>query len=78
MKRECDCTAEKWEECIFCKRRFLEMNLEFDLCEDCLDELRHNPGEYNWVKIGQMLKYVDFKDRELAEVVKLIWEECNR
>ncbi len=78
MKRECDCIAEKWEECIFCKRRFLEMNLEFDLCEDRLDELRHNLGEYNWVKIGQMLKYVDFKDRELAEVVKLIWEECNK
>jgi hypothetical protein len=78
MKNCCDCAGERWAECIFCKRRFLEMNLEFDLCCDCLDALRFNPDGYNHVKITQMLKYVDFQDRELAEVVRMIWGELTR
>lgn len=67
-----------WKECIFCKRKWDEESIEFDLCPDCLDVLRRRPHDYNGVKLDQYLKYGSFIDHGLADAVKLMWEEINK
>lgn len=69
--------TDNWEVCSVCKRKWLDYNLEFEFCPDCIEEIRARPRDFNAVKIEQLLKYGDFRDDHLAEVVRMIWNEIR-
>lgn len=68
-----------WYECSFCLRKWKLDSLEFELCPDCFEHLKHfGYLGYDSVKLRMLLKHGEFQDRTMHEVVKLLYNEIQK
>lgn len=70
---------DKWHECTFCRRKWKLASLEFELCPDCFSHLKHfGYLGYDNVKLRMLLKHGEFQDKNMLEVVKLLYNEIQK
>lgn len=67
----------QWMACIFCKRKWEKTSLEFELCPDCFRELKYSSENYEKVRISMLLKYGQFEDENLTEIIRYLWNEIK-
>jgi len=79
MEETQESLKQNWQECIFCLRKWKVDSLELELCPDCFHALRCNGYRgYDTVKLEMLLKYGEFKDPLVQQVLNLMWEELQK
>ncbi len=70
---------DEWRECELCRRKWKLKSLEFDYCPDCFANLkRYSYLGVEVVKLEMMLKYSEFQDPNMLEVVKLLYSQIKK
>jgi hypothetical protein len=68
---------DNWKPCVFCGLKWQISSLELELCPECFDSLKSNPGlDYDVVKLEMILRHSEM-DEKVREAIRIIWDQVK-